>query len=148
MSSGSLRRWLVIALKDVGLLILALVEEVVLSSQCRAVELVADLLAGFLQLQVKILAAVRAVGHDGSVVAHCQASMPSQCRDRVDFRVGEVLVERLFFRVTKKDYLLQEEEYFLPENVDHCHSAFGVGVSDSDANPSATGDDLVGQIRF
>ena len=149
MSSGSLGRWLVIALKDVGLLVLALVEEVVLSSQCRAVELVADLLASFLQLQVQILAAVRAVGHDGSVVPDCEAGVARQCRDRVDFGGGEVLVQSLFFRVAKKGHLIQNEEVkLLPENVDHCHSTFSVGVTDSDANPSAAGDDLVCEIGF
>ena len=86
VSPGSLRRWLVIALKYIGLLVLALVEEIVLASQRGAVELVANFFTGFLQLQVKIFAAVRSVGNNGSVIADCEAGVSGERRDRVNLR--------------------------------------------------------------
>ena len=148
VSSGSLRRWLVIALKYIGLLVLALVEEIVLSSQRGAVELVAYFFTGFLQLQVKILAAVRSVGHNGSVIADCEARVAGECRDRVNLRLDQLLVDRLFLGVASGSIYKRKSLLDLPKNIDHGHSSFGVGVSDSNADSGATGDDLVGEIRL
>ena len=104
VSSGSLRRWLIIALKYIGLLILALVEEIVLSSQRGAVELVAYFFTGFLQLQVKIFATVWSVGDNGSVIANCKARVSGERRNRVNLWVNQFLVDGFFLGVANGQF--------------------------------------------
>lgn len=144
MSSGSLRRWLIIALKNIGLLILALVEEIVLSSQRGAVELVAYFFTSFLQLQVKVFAAVWSVWNNGSVVANCEASMSGERRNRVNLWVDQLLVDGLFLGVAYRSVNKRPRIINSPKNVDHSHSSFSVSVSNTNADSSATSDDLIG----